>query len=42
MVKLFVYHGADPHWRDSHGVAPVDRAEALGMTRVAAYLRDLE
>jgi ankyrin repeat protein len=41
MVKLFVHHGADPHRRDSNGVAPVDRAEALGMTRVAAYLRRL-
>jgi ankyrin repeat protein len=41
MVKLFVHHGADPHRRDSNGVAPVDRADALGMTRVAAYLRDL-
>jgi ankyrin repeat protein len=41
-VKLFVQHGADPHRRDSNGVAPVDRAEALGMTRVVAYLRDLE
>ncbi|HEY6825522.1 MAG TPA: hypothetical protein VI259_01620 [Gemmatimonadaceae bacterium] len=41
MVKLFVRHGADPHRRDSNGVAPVDRADALGMTRVAAYLRDL-
>ena len=40
-VKLFVQHGADPRRRDSNGVAPVDRAEALGMTRVAAYLRDL-
>jgi ankyrin repeat protein len=40
-VKLFVQHGADPHRRDSNGVAPVDRAEALGMPRVAAYLRDL-
>jgi ankyrin repeat protein len=41
MVKLFVRHGADPHRRDSNGVAPVDRAEALGMTRVSAYLRRL-
>jgi len=41
MVTLFVHHGADPHRRDSNGVAPVDRAEALGMTRVAAYLRRL-
>jgi ankyrin repeat protein len=37
-VKLFVHHGADPHRRDSNGVAPVDRAQALGMTRVAEYL----
>ena len=41
MVKLFVRHGADPHRRDRNGVAPVDRADALGMTRVAAYLRSL-
>ncbi len=41
MVKLFVHYGADPHRRDSNGVAPVDRAEALGMTRVAEYLRAL-
>ena len=41
MVKLFVHHGADPHRRDSTGVAPVDRAEAMGMTRVAEYLRNL-
>ena len=41
MVELFVHHGADPHRRDSNGVAPVDRAEALGMMRLAAYLRSL-
>jgi len=41
MVKLFVHHGADPNRRDSNGVSPLDRAEALGMTRVAAYLRSL-
>jgi ankyrin repeat protein len=41
-VKLFVQHGADPHRRDSHGVAPVDRADALGMTRVAAFLQSLD
>lgn len=40
-VKLFVSHGADPHRRDTDGVSPLDRAEALGMTRVAAYLRSL-
>jgi ankyrin repeat protein len=40
-VKLFVQHGADAHRRDSNGVAPVDRADALGMTRVAVYLRQL-
>jgi len=39
-AQLFVRHGADPHRRDSHGVAPVDRAEALGMPRVVAFLRD--
>jgi len=41
MVKLFVHHGADPNRRDSNGVSPLDRAEALGMTRVVAYLRTL-
>lgn len=41
MVKLFVHHGADPHRRDRDGVSPADRADALGMTRVAAYLRGL-
>ena len=41
MVTLFVHHGADPHRRDSDGVAPIDRAEALGMARVVAYLRGL-
>jgi ankyrin repeat protein len=41
MVKLFVRHGADAHRRDSNGIAPVDRADALGMTRVAAYLRHI-
>ncbi|MFI5230489.1 MAG: hypothetical protein ACHQWU_15545 [Gemmatimonadales bacterium] len=40
-AKLFVRHGADPHRRDSRGVAPVDRAAALGMTRVVDYLRAL-
>ena len=40
-VKLFVHHGADPHRRDSNGVAPVDRAEALGMNRVVAFIRSL-
>jgi ankyrin repeat protein len=40
-AKLFVQYGADPHRRDSNGVAPADRAEALGMRRVAAYLRNL-
>ena len=37
MAKLFVQHGADPRRRDSNGVSPGDRAEALGMTRLAAY-----
>jgi uncharacterized protein len=41
MVKLFVHYGADPHRRDSNGVTPIDRAEALGMARVVAYLRGL-
>lgn len=40
-VKLFVQHGADPRRRDSNGVTPVERADALGMTRVVAYLRGL-
>jgi hypothetical protein len=40
-MKLFVHYGADTHRRDSNGVAPVDRAEALGMTRVAAQLHRL-
>jgi uncharacterized protein len=39
MAKLYVQHGADPHRRDSNGVSPADRAEAIGMTRLAAYLR---
>jgi ankyrin repeat protein len=38
-AKLFVHHGADAHRRDSTGVSPADRAEAIGMMRVAAYLR---
>lgn len=41
MAKLFVQHGADPHRRDDNGVSPADRADALGMTRVAVYLRRL-
>jgi ankyrin repeat protein len=42
IAKLFVKHGADPHRRDSKGGgSPLDRAAALGMTRVAAYLRNL-
>jgi ankyrin repeat protein len=38
MAKLFVHHGADPRRRDSNGVSPADRAEAIGMKRVAAFL----
>ena len=41
IVKLFVKHGADPYRKDSNGVSPLDRAEALGMTRVVAYFRSL-
>jgi hypothetical protein len=41
MAKLFVQHGADAHRRDSNGVSPADRAEAIGMTRVAEYLRSV-
>ena len=38
-ARLLVEHGADPHRRDSNGVSPADRADAIAMTRVAAYLR---
>lgn len=38
MAQLFVHHGADQHRRDSNGVSPADRAEAIGMTRLAAFL----
>ena len=36
-AKLLVHHGADPHRRDSNGVSPRDRAEALGMRRLAGW-----
>ena len=40
MAKLFVKHGADKHRRASNGDTPLSRAEALGMTRLAAYFRE--
>ncbi len=39
-AKLLVKHGADPHRSASDGATPAGRAEALGMTRVAEYLRN--
>lgn len=39
IAKLLVAHGADPQRRDSSGAAPADRAEAIGMTTAAAWLR---
>ncbi len=39
-AKLFVKHGADKHRRASNGATPLARAEALGMPRLAAYLRE--
>ncbi len=39
MARLFVKHGADPHRRASNGATPASRAEAIGMTRVAEFLR---
>jgi ankyrin repeat protein len=39
-AKLFVEHGADKHRRASNGDTPLSRAEALGMPRLAAYLRE--
>ena len=41
MAKLFVAHGADPHHQASNGATPLSRAQALGMLRLAAYLRDV-
>jgi ankyrin repeat protein len=40
IAKLFVGHGADPSPRFK-GVSAADRAEALGMARVAGYLRSV-
>jgi ankyrin repeat protein len=40
IAKLFVSHGADPSLRHQ-GISAADRAEALGMTRVAEYLRSV-
>lgn len=39
-AKLFVEHGADKHRRASNGATPAARADALGMPRLAAYLRE--
>ena len=39
MAKLFVKHGADPRRRASNGATPASRAEAIGMSRVAEFLR---
>jgi uncharacterized protein len=39
-AKLLVKHGADKHRRASNGATPASRAEALGMPRLAAYLRE--
>jgi hypothetical protein len=38
-ARLFVQHGADPRRQASNGETPASRAEAIGMTRVAEYLR---
>jgi ankyrin repeat protein len=42
IAKLFVKHGADPHRRASNGATPASRAEAIGMVRVAEYLRSAD
>ncbi len=39
IAQMLVAHGADPHRRDSNGATPASRAEAIGMMRVAAWLR---
>lgn len=39
IAQLLVAHGADPQRRDSTGASPADRAEAIGMTSVATWLR---
>lgn len=39
-AKIFVKHGADRHRQASNGATPASRAEALGMPRLAAYLRE--
>lgn len=41
-AKLLVQHGADPHRRASDGATPVSRAEAIGMDRVAEFLREAD
>lgn len=38
-ARLLVTHGADPHRRASNSATPASRAEAIGMARVAEYLR---
>lgn len=38
IAQLFVQYGADKHRRDSNGVSPADRAEAIGMMRLAQFL----
>ena len=39
IARNFVQHGADPNRKASNGATPLSRAEALGMTRLAEYLR---
>jgi hypothetical protein len=39
---MLVEHGADPSLRAKNGATPLSRAEALGMTRLAEYLREQE
>lgn len=39
VAQALVAHGADPARRDSNGVSPADKAEAMAMTRVATWLR---
>jgi ankyrin repeat protein len=40
VVKELVRHGADPAVVNKHGATAADRAEAMGMFKVAAYLRE--
>jgi ankyrin repeat protein len=39
VVKELVRHGADPAVINREGATAADRAEAMGMFKVAAYLR---